>query len=148
MKNEETILDPVQLVVLYKKTTGKVVSSGSSQNAETLGTAELDVLIGYSAIPNKSYVINGVVVDIPPQPDSNYVFNWVTKVWEQDYNVALTAVQFKRDNLLSASDWIVTKAMDVGTPVPEDWKVYRQALRDITLQPDIFNIIWPTAPQG
>ena len=103
-----------------------------------------DIDVGW----NTHYVELGELKNKPIKPDSNYVFNYVTKAWEPDSSIALAAVKSKRNDLLFASDWIVTRAMDVGTPVPEDWRVYRQALRDITLQPDIFNIIWPTAPQG
>jgi hypothetical protein len=31
-------------------------------------------------------------------------------------------------------------------PTKEVWAAYRQALRDVTLQPDPFNIVWPTPP--
>ena len=34
-----------------------------------------------------------------------------------------------------------------GTAVPQPWLDYRQALRDITKQPDPMNIDWPTPPQ-
>ena len=95
-------------------------------------------------------VENNELVELPPKPFDYSQFNYETKEWFDPRTTAseLEIVKYKRNALLSASDWIVTKAMDVGTPVPEDWRVYRQALRDITLQPDIFNIIWPTAPQG
>ena len=95
-------------------------------------------------------VENNELVELPPKPFDYSQFNYQTKEWFDPRTTAseLEIVQYKRNTLLSESDWIVTRAMDVGTPVPEDWRVYRQALRDITLQPDIFNIIWPTAPQG
>lgn len=59
--------------------------------------------------------------------------------------VALAAqARAKRDSLLSASDW--TQLPDA--PVDHAaWATYRQALRDITKQPDFpFNINWPTPP--
>jgi hypothetical protein len=95
-------------------------------------------------------VENNEIVELPPKPFDYSQFNYQTKEWFDPRTTAseLEVVKYKRNTLLSGSDWIVTKAMDRGTPVPEDWRVYRQALRDITLQPDIFNIIWPTAPQG
>lgn len=55
-------------------------------------------------------------------------------------------VRMERNNLLAASDWIVTKALETGTEVPSDWGAYRQALRDITTQEDPANITWPVAP--
>jgi len=52
-----------------------------------------------------------------------------------------------RDDLLTDTDWIVIKYMDIGQPVPQEWSDYRQALRDITEQ-DGFpgNVVWPEKP--
>lgn len=47
-----------------------------------------------------------------------------------------------RDELLAECDW---RACSDRT-MSEDWKTYRQALRDITTQSDPFNITWPTKP--
>lgn len=53
-------------------------------------------------------------------------------------------VRAERDRRLLACDW--TQLPDVPLSTKEAWAVYRQALRDITLQPDPFNIVWPAAP--
>ena len=37
-----------------------------------------------------------------------------------------------RNDLLTQSDWIVVNALEAGTAVPDEWKTYRQELRDIT----------------
>lgn len=37
-----------------------------------------------------------------------------------------------RNELLSESDWIVTKSLEAGVVVPTEWRTYRQELRDIT----------------
>jgi len=51
------------------------------------------------------------------------------------------AVRNQRNQLLKDSDW--TQLAD--TPVDKtSWATYRQELRDITAQPDPFNITWPT----
>lgn len=62
-------------------------------------------------------------------------------------NVKLTLqdVQNKRNRLLQESDWVVIKALESGTLVPDSWQQYRQALRDITLF-DLDAIIWPEKP--
>lgn len=49
-----------------------------------------------------------------------------------------------RNRLLVASDW--TQLPDVPLSTKQAWITYRQALRDITLQSDPFNIVWPTPP--
>tara|TARA_B110000503_G_scaffold129378_1_gene201550 strand:- start:80 stop:496 length:417 start_codon:yes stop_codon:yes gene_type:complete len=63
------------------------------------------------------------------------------------YNV----IQFKskRDILLQKSDWVVSIS---DSPLPQDkideWKVYRQALRDLpSITEDPEKPVWPTPPQ-
>lgn len=55
-------------------------------------------------------------------------------------------VRNERHSFLSTCDWIVVRALELKDPVPQDWATYRQALRDITNQPDPWNITWPTVP--
>ena len=42
----------------------------------------------------------------------------------------------EREKLLKETDWVVVKAAESGTPIPQEWREYRQALRDITNQID------------
>lgn len=59
-------------------------------------------------------------------------------------------VKNKRAQLLSDSDWVVTKAIEKNTEIPEAWVTYRQALRDITLREDYPTIKaknWPSKPE-
>lgn len=53
-------------------------------------------------------------------------------------------IRNRRDRLLQESDW--TQLPDVNIPEKEAWAIYRQALRDITDQPDPNNIVWPSHP--
>ena len=62
---------------------------------------------------------------------------------EERTNSQWRAVRQQRDQLLSNTDWWVTVAQENNEPVPENRRAYRQALRDITKQPDPFNISWP-----
>jgi hypothetical protein len=56
-------------------------------------------------------------------------------------------VRSRRDRLLSDSDWIVIRAADTGVSVPEPWRQYRQALRDITEQAGFpLDVTWPDPP--
>ena len=64
----------------------------------------------------------------------------------------------ERDNLLTETDWVVTKYTELGQAIPNDWKTYRQSLRDLpsTQTPEmddvpgnplrIKNVTWPTKP--
>lgn len=59
--------------------------------------------------------------------------------------------RIERQSLLAQSDW--TQLSDVLTAMtPEklqEWKTYRQALRDITLQASFPNdVTWPTKPEN
>lgn len=65
----------------------------------------------------------------------------------------------QRDILLYETDWIVTKYAELGQPVPDEWKTYRQALRDITQNIDglvidpeeicmVGNVNWPQKPNS
>lgn len=57
-----------------------------------------------------------------------------------------SSVRNKRNELLKNTDWLVIKSTESGKPVDEEIVNYRQALRDITIQDDPFNIIWPSEP--
>lgn len=52
-------------------------------------------------------------------------------------------VRAERNALLAASDW--TQVADAPVDAAA-WRLYRQALRDVTLQENPFNIVWPTRP--
>jgi hypothetical protein len=52
-------------------------------------------------------------------------------------------IRKQRNRLLTECDW--TQLPDAPVE-PTVWSVYRQALRDITLQEDPFNIVWPEKP--
>ncbi len=52
-------------------------------------------------------------------------------------------VRAERNALLAACDW--TQLPDAPVDASA-WAAYRQALRDITTQPDPFNITWPEEP--
>ena len=51
----------------------------------------------------------------------------------------------QRDRLLLACDW--TQLPDVPAATQTAWGAYRQALRDVTTQPDQFAIVWPNSPK-
>lgn len=83
-----------------------------------------------------------------------YPANWsnTTMSWEdlrstqEKLDQQWYIIKSQRDRLLQESDWRVVKATDTGIPLSQNWKDYRQALRDITTQSDPFNIVWPIPP--
>lgn len=57
------------------------------------------------------------------------------------------AVRAERDALLNETDYIVIRCAEAGEPVPEAWKAYRQAMRDVPEQPDFPDVVnWPEKP--
>ena len=62
---------------------------------------------------------------------------------EQEDKLAIEA-KILRDQLLTATDWVVTKATETGTAIPTNFITYRQALRDLPAQPGFpTTITWP-----
>lgn len=51
-----------------------------------------------------------------------------------------------RNRLLSESDFTRLDDAPITPEKRAEWATYRQALRDITTQPDPFAIVWPTDP--
>lgn len=67
--------------------------------------------------------------------------------YQSNVNLQKQAVKADRDRMIASTDWIVTKSVEAGTPIPEAWSTYRQALRDIPSQEGFpFNVVWPARP--
>jgi len=61
--------------------------------------------------------------------------------------IALDILRRRRNKLLTDVDWVTLKAYSTDTPVPEEWKTYMQALRDLpSVTEDPANPVWPTIP--
>lgn len=95
----------------------------------------------------------GRVVDYQPPapPDTEFeTFAWddALRRWVGTPTVAAhwRHVRAERDRRLAACDWIVARSSERGEPVPQAWRDYRQALRDITTRADPLNIKWPEPP--
>lgn len=93
------------------------------------------------------YVEAGVPVAKPPKPTPHHVFDYTTKQWidPRTPEAEWSLVRAERNRRLQETDW--TQLHDVPSAAKEEWAAYRQALRDITEQPDPFNIVWPEPPQ-
>jgi hypothetical protein len=54
----------------------------------------------------------------------------------------------ERNRRLAEVDWVTLKAYSTGTPVPEEWVTYMQALRDLPSNTeDPANPVWPVPPE-
>ena len=93
------------------------------------------------------YVAQGQAVQMPPKPSEYCVFDYATKQWvdPRTPETQWPIVRRERNKKLQVTDW--TQLSDISAETKALWEPYRQALRDVTDQPDPFNIIWPTPPQ-
>ncbi|MGE8318328.1 MAG: tail fiber assembly protein [Comamonas sp.] len=133
--------------VLYQRADGRILSSGTSFEPETLAGAGQAVLVVERACdPSCHYVRDGQVLPMPPNPGDGYRFNYALKQWEPHLERLWFLVRRRRDELLAGTDWRLLRAAETGTPVEQEWLDYRQALRDITEQPDPAWIEWPEVP--
>jgi hypothetical protein len=56
-------------------------------------------------------------------------------------------IRTKRDKFLAESDWVVTRAKELGQDVPREWFDYRSDLRGIPEQEGFpSSITWPDKP--
>ena len=75
-----------------------------------------------------------------------------SKVDSQLSIILLNHIRNRRNRLLFESDW--TQTVDCVLTNKEDWKIYRQALRDLPsnsnptldVSGNITNVLWPTKP--
>ena len=68
---------------------------------------------------------------------------------QYQYNTDIQAqtVKANRGRMLVDCDWIITKSAETGQAVPDAWKTYRQALRDVTSQAGFpWTVTWPSLP--
>ena len=57
---------------------------------------------------------------------------------------SMESLRMRRNKLLAESDW--TQSRDVFLSNDEEWKTYRQQLRDLPKNTDPLNPVWPTKP--
>ena len=78
------------------------------------------------------------------------------KISELDSAEAMRLLREERNQLLSETDWVVARSTETGVAIPNDWKTYRQALRDLPASSspqldsyydlDLTSVTWPTEP--
>ena len=80
-------------------------------------------------------------------PDTSITWTQVkSKVTEVKEEYNLIFLRQKRDLLLQQTDW--TQNRDVTLSNDDDWKTYRQALRDITKDyKSLEDVKWPEKPE-
>ena len=93
-----------------------------------------------------AYVQDGRVIPKPPKPDQYHQFDYTAKQWYDPRTEAdfINKARADRMPMLQSTDW--TQLADVPAETREMFAAYRQALRDITKQPDPRTIVWPKRP--
>jgi hypothetical protein len=71
-------------------------------------------------------------------------------VWTWDHELLLTQVRAARDRRLNETDWTQVPDNQLTDEQRNDWREYRQALRDITLHCEgitcVGDVVWPSKP--
>lgn len=106
------------------------------------------------AIIEDSKVVNVAVADEPLA--DNWIASDTARIGDTyangeftppapDYGAQWAMIRAERNARLAATDWTQLPDAPVDAAV---WATYRQALRDVTQQPDPFNITWPEEPSA
>lgn len=124
--------------------TGQVLYAGTAHDPKLLSSNDISIVEG--VVHESGYFDGGVHHELPEKPTKYHVFDYAVKQWidRRTPETERQRVRFVRNQLLTESDW--TQLPDVPLSTKEAWAAYRQALRDITEQPDPFNITWPAVP--
>jgi hypothetical protein len=132
----------------YDPENGKILGAavcGSQEELEGVTPSGASTITGLFD-EDVFYILNGEAVQKPAKPSELHLFDYETKQWFYGVTdqVQWNLVRDRRNALLQQSDW--TQLADVVLPNKTAWEAYRQALRDVTSQPDPYNIVWPTPP--
>lgn len=136
-----------QRYICFDPSTGKIIHTVYYQKEDLPESAKsVHLAVDADLVVEDYYVFDGVLVKKPDKPTVHHVFDYTAKQWidPRTPETEWPLVRAKRDRLIAATDW--TQLPDVPLATKEMWANYRQSLRDVTLQPDPFNIVWPVAP--
>lgn len=134
--------------VKYKISTGEVLAKIKT-SALAFPTEDDIAYLQVDSLNNQNWeetlIVNNQLTSRPPKPSDNHF--WVDGQWQVDLIGLAEKVRTQRDILLSKTDWIVAKAYETQTPVPQEWAQYRQALRDIPQQNGFpTDVVFPVEP--
>lgn len=96
---------------------------------------------------NQFYDGSEIVIEENEVVEYQKVRNKTLQEIENEINGQWTFIRYQRNELLTECDWTQLQDSPLSEQKKEEWQTYRQSLRDITLQSDPFNIIWPTKPE-
>lgn len=134
----------MKTIWIVDSTTGVIKGNGTFMDSDVEHNIPQGC-IGVEIFPNNPNQIwqNEQWVDRPLQPSEYH--QWINGNWELDTELAARNIRRTRDLLIAKTDW--TQGKDIPDSVSQRYIEYRQALRDITLQPEFpSNVVWPVKP--
>ena len=133
--NAWVALDPSTLDVVYNYTSESSQKNAYSGYLETCWHLEVPEGLTWDT-----------VMAIRSETDEITLVEDPTKV-QAKTDAQWASVRAQQKELLYKSDWTCS-VTDYEVPNKSEWVQYRAALRDVTLQSDPFNIVWPVAPEA
>ena len=85
-------------------------------------------------------LVNGIVVPLTAEEIAEVEAKKAAAPSETD--IKWQQIRNQRNSLLAECDWRAFSDVTLS----DEWKTYRQALRDVPTQADPDNITWPTKP--
>jgi len=116
-------------------------------NVDPSIVAEIEAALGIDPIaqPDDTLYIDGsLIVPNVTQSKLDAIIAGID-VAATKANQQWVLVRKRREPLLAQADIAINTCLDKGID-PSAWRTYRQALRDVTAQPDPFNVTWPKPP--
>jgi hypothetical protein len=91
-----------------------------------------------------------IVEGTPTLVDGTYTQVWnQTDATQEEIDIKIEnqweQIRVARTEILTQCDWTILSDSPVSSSI-EEWKTYRQQLRDITNQSNPFEVVWPTQP--
>lgn len=104
-----------------------------------------------SKTPKPTDYTKNVTEEVPELVNGIWTQKWVqTDSTEEEINFKIeqkwVEIREIRNQLLLETDWTMLSDSPVSSSV-DDWKTYRQSLRNITSQSNPFEIVWPNKPE-
>lgn len=126
--------------IIYNATTGEVLRTLST----TIETIALNTKAGEGFLP---YLGNNFDIHVDVETKTIQPGRIDSRTADEKAKVEWFVVRRERDKRLSDTDWVSAKMLDQTGTITDEWRAYRQALRDVTKQVDPFNIVWPSLPK-
>ena len=86
-------------------------------------------------------VVNGVYMDLSPEEEA------ALDAQREAADLDMNHVRGQRDGMLRGSDWTQIGDATLGDHTAEEWRTYRQALKDIPQNHTrVSEVVWPNVP--